>query len=229
MSEQEQSSEVKDQEKSEAEQALDATAGPASEAEPSVPLHKHTALRDRAQAAEKAQAFAEGQLAAIKETAQAPPVVSPLDAEIARQAADGIDEENMSIPPRVMKAQEAHNRQVAEQATATEAKNVLHAKQNASAGVARTVHEDWQTVVSSAFALMTPGEILDIEREGDNFGEISYAKAQEVLAKNTESKTETAPEKPSESEAEEEKEVPTQGKILADLNVDPDTTRVAQL
>jgi len=225
----EQSSEVKDQEKSSAEEALEATAGPASETEPMVPLHKHTALRDRAQTAEIAQARAEGQLAAIRENAaaQAPPVISPLDAEIARQAEEGIDEADMTISPRIIKAQEAHNRQAAEQATATEAYEVLHAKQIASANTAKAVHEDWQTVVQTAFTLMTPGEKLDIEQEGDNFGEIAYAKAQEIIARNTESETKTAPEKPSEPEAE--KEVPTQDKILADLDVDPDTARVAQL
>ena len=236
MTEQEQSSEVKEQEaeKSAAEEALEATAGPASEAEPTVPLHKHTALRDRAQAAEVAQARAEGQLAAINEAAknQAPAVKSPMQTEIDRQTAEGIDESDMTFSPRVFKAELDHRDQVTAQTATAKATDALHATQVASTNAAKGRHEDWQTVVSTAYASMTPGEILDIEREGENFGEVAYAKAQQVLARNaTVSKTEAAPEKKSESEAEEKKEekVQTQDEILADLTVDPDAIRAAQL
>lgn len=234
MSEQEQSSEVKEQdaEKSAAEEALEATAAPASETEPTVPLHKHTALRDRAQAAEIAQARAEGQLAAIKEqtAAQTPAAKGPLQLEIERQTADGIDEANMTVSPKIILAQQAHDRIIAEQATTTKANEARVSKQRESTALSRVKHEDFDTVVNTGLALMTRGQRADIEDEIDNFGENAYAKSQEAITRNAkpESKTETAPEK-KQSESEAEEKVPTQKEILDDLNTDPATEAAANL
>ncbi|MEE9354790.1 MAG: hypothetical protein V3U75_04295 [Methylococcaceae bacterium] len=233
MSEQEQSSEVKDQEaeKSAAEEALKATADPASELEPTVPLHKHTALRQRAQAAEVAQARAEGQLSAIKETAaaQAPAVKSPMQTEIDRQVAEGIDEADMTFSPRIFQAELDHREQVTSQTVATKAHNETVAKQRASSEAARLKHDDYSAVVEAGLAQMTKGQILDIEGEVANFGENIYAKSQAIIAANAKPDPETPAPKEEPSEPEAEEKVPTQDKILADLEVDPDTARAAQL
>jgi hypothetical protein len=232
--EEKQSSEVEDQEadKSSAEQALDATADPASESEKGVPVAKHAALRQRAQAAERAQAFAEGQLAAIKEqtAAQAPTVKGPLQLEIERQAAEGIAEEDMTVSPRILIAQQAHDRSIAEQAATTKANETRLSKQRESTALSRVKHEDFDTVVNTGLALMTPGQRLDLENEVDNFGEVAYAKSQAIIAQNAkpESKTETAPEK-EESKSETEEKVPSQDEILKGLNVDPVTEAVSKL
>lgn len=240
MEEEKQSSEVKDQEveKSAAEEALDATAGPASETESkekTVPLHDHTALRKRAQTAERAQAFAEGQLAAINQAAktQTPAVKSPMELEIERQTAEGIDQADQTFTPAIMQAELDYRDQVANQAVADKATAELHAKQVASTTTAKAKHEDWQTVVSTAYALMTPGEIVDIERESVNFGEVAYAKAQEAITRNApESKTKTAPEKKqsgSEAEVKTEVKVQTQDEILAEVQADDATARAVNL
>ena len=229
-----QSSEVKDQEaeKSAAEEALEATADPASEAEPTVPLHDHTALRKRAQTAELEAANLRGQLEATNRATQtqALPVKGPLQVEIERQTAEGIDEADMTVSPKIFLAQEAHTRAIAEQTAANQAQETVTVKQRASAGLSRVKHDDFQTVITEGLALMTKGQILDIESEVDNFGENLYAKAQEVIERNAnpESKTKTAPEeKQSESEAEEK--VPSQDEILKDLNVDPATEAASKL
>ena len=231
MTEQEQSSEVKDQEaeKSAAEEALDATAGPAGESEPTVPLHKHTALRTRAQDAERGKAYAEGQLAAIHAAAksQAPAVKSPMQTEIDRQTAEGIDPADMTVSPAIVQAEMAHKEQVANQAATAKAHNETIAKQRTSSEQARIAHDDYSTVIEAGLALMTKGQTLDIESEVANFGENLYAKSQEIIAK-TGSKTETAPEK-KQSESEAEEKVQTQDEILADVQADPDTIRAVNL
>lgn len=225
----EKSSEVKEQEL--AEEALDATAAPPAESEPGVPVAKHAVLRRRAQAAEVAQARAEGELNALRQaaTTQVPAVKSPLELEIERQAAAGVAREDMTVSPDIIIEQQTHTQRIANQATQVKATRELQTKQLASTSRAKIAHEDWQQVVGAAFPQMTPGETLDIEREGDNFGEVAYAKAQEVIARNLtpETKTETAPEtKTSESEADK---VPTQQEVLDGLQADPATIAAAKL
>ena len=212
--------------------------------EPTVPLHEHTALRTRAQDAELQAANLRGQLTAIEQqqSRDAPATKSPLDLEIERQAAEGIDEDDMVISPRIIKAQEAYNQQVANQTATATAKEQLTTKQLASARKAIAVHDDWQSVVKAADRLMTPGELVDLGNAGDNFGELAYAKAKAVLERNKseanpKSKTDTAPEKESseqeakKKEAEEKekakKEAPSQDDILK--NASPATAAAFKL
>ena len=247
--ENEQSSEAKEQDL--AQEALDATEKEtpsaeesAEKEEPTVPLHDHTALRQRAQQAEVAQARAEGKLAAIEQlqAQQQAPAKSPLQLEIERQAAEGISEEDMTVSPKIIKAQELYNQQVASQATETATRNQLAAKQLVSANKAKAGHEDWQSIVLAADGLMTEGELLDLSRAGENFGELAYTTANAAIERNKSgTETDTAPEKKqSESEAEAKAKaeaeakakagkVPTQQEILKDLNVDPITEAAAQL
>jgi len=214
--------------------AADEETSPADELEQGVPIAKHAALRQRAQQAEIARARAEGELAALREqqTRQAPASAkSPLDLEIERQAAMGIDEEDMTISPKVIKANDIYNQQVANQKAEKAAREELAAKQTASAHKAMTIYPDWSQVVQAADGLLTQGELLDITRAGDNFGEIAYEKAQAALARNKkpEPNTSTAPEKKqSKSEAEKAK-VPTRQEILDSISADPQTIAAAQL
>lgn len=239
----EQSSEKTEEEL--AQEALDATAteetsdeetSPAEGSEKQgVPIPKHAALRQRAQTAEIGQARAEGALAAIEKQRahDAPPSKSPLDLEIERQAAEGIAEEDMAISPRIIKAQETFNQQVANQKAETVAKEQLTAKQLTSATKAKAKHEDWQETVLAADGLLTQGELIDIAGAGVDFGEVAYVKSKAALERTKPS--DTAPEtKPSKSEAEakakaEAEKVPTQKEILKDLNADPQTEAAAQL
>jgi len=227
MTEEEQSSEVKEEDL--AQEALDATAEetPAADEsvskEPTVPLHDHTALRQRAQAAEIAQARAEGELNALK-ASQTQAVKSPLDLEIERQTALGIPEEDMTITPTLYRRQQEFEQQAVSQATEASRKRELGDIQVKSAKAAQANHEDWNEVVAKGDGLLTKGELLDIVSIGEGFGELYYAKLQVAIKRNapepeSKTKTETAPEKKtSESEAEK---VPTQEDILKDLKADP--------
>ena len=204
------SSEV--EEKNLAQEALEATEGVAAPAgEPAVPLHKHVALRERAQRAEIAQARAEGELAAIRQqqSEAAPAEKSPLQVEMERQAAAGIDEDDMTITPKVYRAQKEYEERQATQKVQQEATEKLRKQQLASVIQARAAHDDFDEVIKAGDALLTKGEVLDLNEAGVDFGERTYAKckaaieAQTAAKAKSESKTETAPEnKPSESEAE---------------------------
>lgn len=236
--EKEQSSEEKDL----AQEALDATAAsaeeepsPAEEPEVGVPVAKHAALRKRAQAAEIALARSEGELDAVRkqQASQGPAAKSPLDLEIERQTAMGIPEDDMSVSPRIIRANDLYNQQVANQAAEAQKKHELGDIQVRSARLAKASHDDWMEVVAVGDGLLTKGELLDIMSAGVDFGEIYYAKLQEAIAKNApKSETNAAPEKkPSKSEAEkkEEEKVPTQQEILNDIQADPQTIAAAQL
>ena len=203
---------------------------------PTVPLHQHTALRTRAQTAELAQARAEGKLEAY-EQAQAPAVTSPLDAEIARQAAEGIAEEDMTVSPSIIRAQEQHKEQITNQEAATRTAQNLAVEQQTSKAKAVAVHDDWQDVIDRAGSLLTPGELVDLNAAGANFGEAAYAKCTEAIERNKPVQKVAAPEKkPDESEAEkkvrvaaETAKVPTQQEILAEISGSDEAIRVSQL
>lgn len=234
------SSEEKEQEL--ATEALEATADDGTPPvekpveEPMVPLHKVTALRTRAQDAEIARAHAEGELAGMRQ-AQAPAVTSPLDAEIARQAADGIAEEDMTVSPSIIRAQEQHKEQIANQDAAARAAQDLAVKQQASRVKAKAVHDDWQDVITAGGGLLTPGELLDLNAAGVDFGEAAYEKCTEAIERNKPVQKVAAPEtKPDESEAEkkareaaETAKVPTQEEILAEVGGSDDAVRASQL
>jgi len=237
--EKEQSSEVKEEDL----EALDAAASaeeetsPAEEPEKGVPIAKHVALRHRAQAAEIAQARAEGELNALRQqqATHKPAAKSPLDLEIERQAAMGITEEDMTITPALYRRQQLFDQQVANQAAEEARQHALGKIQKKSLMVAAASHEDWQEAVAKGDGLLTPGEVLDIVNTGEGFGEFYYAKLQEAIGRNapkSETKAEAAPEKkPSKSEAEkkEEAKVPTQQEILDGIQADPLTIAAAQL
>lgn len=235
-----------------AQEALDATkddtaddtASPADE--PTVPLHKHTALRTRAQTAELEVATLKGRLQGITEAkAKAMPATKdPLDIEIARQAAEGVAEDDMTISPTIYRRHEQHVKQVDNAAAQAVADGQLRVQQNASKTMAMATHDDFNEVILAGQNHLTKGELLDIESAGDNFGELCYSMCQTAAERSkpakTEAKTEkTAPktEEESESEAEKaariaaEKEVQSQDEILKGLNedVDPVTARVMSL
>lgn len=248
-----QSSEMTEDEKL-AQEALDETAtaeGEASESEETspaeeskqqgVPIPAHAALRKRAQTAEIGQARAEGALAAIEKqrTHDAPPSKSPLDLEIERQAAEGITEEDMTITPKVIRANDLYNQQVANQKAQAVAKEQLTAKQLTSATKAKGKHDDWQEIVLAADGLLSQGELIDIAAAGADFGEVAYAKSKAALERAKSPGTDAAPEtKLSKSEAEAKvkaeakakaEKVPTQQEILKDINADPQTEAAALL
>ena len=207
---------------------------PASEPakEPVVPLHEHTALRGRAQAAELESANLRGQLTQLQQNTTTSPVKSPMEIEIAKQAEEGITEEDMTITPALYRKQKVFEQQQAEQAATLDSTRVAQTAQLASTNLAKATHDDWESVVSAALKHMTKGEILDIESEKDNFGEVAYAKAKEVLER-VKPVEKTAPEKESsESEAAEKKaaeKTPTQDEILSDLHIDPVTSAALKL
>lgn len=243
----EQSSEMTDEEKL-AQEALDATAeggtspeetSPTEEPEQNVPVAKHAALRKRAQTAEIGKARAEGALAALTEQRahDAPPSKSPLDLEIERQAAEGIAEEDMTISPKVIRANDRYNEQVANQKAEKAAREKLATVQVTSANKAKAAHEDWSEVILAGDALLTRGELLDLSNAGVDFGELAYAISKAAIERNKPDSETTAPnqsksetEKKAEAEAKakaEAEKVSTRDEILKDA--DPDTARVAQL
>ncbi len=235
MTEENVSSEV--EEKGLTKEALEATAEAeetpsAEEPEQTVPLHKHTVLRTRAQEAEVGKARVEGELAALKAQIEhnAPAAKSPLDLEIERQTAEGIPESEMTITPALYRKQQEYDRQVTNQAATATATQTLGAAQLKSAQVAKGAHEDFSDVLGRGTGLLTEGQLLDISKAGDGFGELAYSKCEAALAlanpkPEPKPKTDPAPEtKQSESEA-----VKTQAEILKGLNVDPTIEAAAQL
>lgn len=243
--ENEKSSEVKEQDL--AQEALDATAptgeetpkeetSPAGESESQdVPVAKHIALRHRAQTAELEAATLRGEIKGMQQAqaSQAPAAKSPLELEVERQAAEGTAEEDMVITPALYRKQQLYDQQVANQAAEKTAQDQITTKQLASANKAKAAHDDWQEVLLAADGLFTEGELVDLKRAGENFGELAYEKAQAAIERNKsevkpEPKANTAPEK-KQSKSEAETKVPTQQEILKDLNVDPVTEAAAQL
>ena len=236
------SSEVEEQDLSQ--EVLDATGEKAplsEEAEPTVPLHKHTALRQRAQDAERGKAFAEGQLSTMQQLSaqQAPPAKSPLELEVERQAAEGIAEEDMVVSPAIIRADKLHDQQVANQTTKVRVANELATKQAVSMNAAKVKHEDWQTVCDTAEQLLTPGEYLDIKSAGADFGEKAYRMCQvaiernkpatETALKNEEELSKSEAKAKADAEAKAKETVKTQDEKLNDPSVDPMVAAAAQL
>ena len=198
------------------------------EPEPSVPLHAHTALRARAQAAEVNAAELRGRLAQVQESS-ALPVVSPLDAEIARQTEEGIAQEDMSISPAVIRADKLYEKQIATQEAKTVADQTLVNKQAASLLTAQGKHADCMEVINAGMGLLTPGESLDAKNAGDNFGETAYIACQKAIARNKPEETTSAAPKPSKPAVEKvlEPAAPSQTEILK--NASPEVAAAAAL
>jgi len=203
--------------------------------EPKVPLHEHTALRARAQQAELAAARLAGELEATRriQASSAPSTKSPLELEMERQSAQGIDEEDMTISPKVIRDENAYQRQLAAKMVQEQTDAQFRAVQNASINQARIAHEDWQNVIDAGQNFLTKAELAYIEKS-ENAGEASYEMCQRAIARSkpqavTESVKPVAPKKPSGPEKEKEK-VPTQEEILAGIdNIDPMVLAVALL
>ncbi len=229
--------EIKMNNEQEAQGALDSTET-LVESEQMVPVAKHAALRQRAQAAELEAANLKGQLTTLQQTTT-PSVKSPLEIEIEKQKGDGIDEEDMAITPALYRKQKAFESQQAKQVATIESTQVMQTAQLASTNQAKQVHNDWQEVIVAALPNMTKGEILDIESQIENFGEAAYNKAKEVLERlapeSSKSEAEAETKKAAEAVrkaaelATANKKVPTQDEILKDLNVDPATEAAARL
>lgn len=220
--------------------------------EPTVPLHEHTKLRTRAQTAEIKNAKLEGRLEAI-EAAQAksiPAAISPLDAEIARQRLEGIEDDEMTISPTIYRKDQLWNKQRDNQvADATKTANLKHA-QGVSADAMRAKHADYDEVLIAGQVHLTQGEFLDVQNagfDGQNpnvdYGELAYNKCKAALERaNPDKKTETAPnlsesekaeaaKKAAEEAAKKEIVVPTQEEILAAgrEQVDPVAVAASQM
>ncbi|KKN73175.1 hypothetical protein LCGC14_0403480 [marine sediment metagenome] len=212
---------------------------PASESvkEPTVPLHEVTKIRTRAQVAEVEAANLRGQLTALQQTT-VQTVKSPL--EIAMAAEDVTSPDDLEKPWAVMEANNRWKQEQAEQAAQADATQAISQAQLASRELALVAHDDWQQVVNKAVAHMTKGEMIDLEAEGENFGEAIYTKSKEVLERvnpdkdtapetsKSEAAEKAAAEKKAEEEAAEHK-TPTQDEILADLKVDPVTEAASKL
>jgi len=199
--------------------------------EPKVPLHEHTALRSRAQAAELEAAELKGRLAAMTEmqTKQTPAAKSPLDLEIERQAAEGIDEDDMVISPALYRKQQIYDKQIANQQAEARAKEEINAKRLSSVNNAKAKYDDWQTVIDAGGSLLTKGEVVDLEDAGVDFGEKTYKKCLAAIERSKPASTTKQKQTPSELEAVRTK-LPSQKEILAGIEgIDPLTAAAALL
>jgi len=227
---------VEDEKKSTDNQDLEtaqseATTSPASKsAFPDEAIATISGLRTRAQTAEVEAAELRGKIAGMQEaTAKAaPPAVSPLDAEIARQAGDGVAEEDMTISPTIYRKHELWKEQVANQKTETAAKTAKADVLENSRTASKAKHADWMDVVTAGQVHLTKGEVIDLEEAGADFGEFAYEKCkaatERAKPKTDSSATENKPGKP-----EEDEKVPTQKEILDGLGGDPQAIAVSQM
>lgn len=212
------------------------TTTPADESdlkEQSVPVPKFQAMRQRAQTAEIEVAKLQGRVEAMQEAQQqqgsAPK--SPVDLEIERQVAEGIAAEDVTITAKVYKAQKQYEQQIAQQQTESAANNELAAIQTASVAKSKAKYADWQDVTVTALPLLTQGEVLDISKAGDNYGEFAYEKCKAAIARNAPKANSVSEEpalKPKKDESDTGK-VPTQEEILKGIDADPQTIAAAQL
>lgn len=188
---------------------------------------KFTALRHRAQAAELEAAELKGRLAGIQEVnaKAAPPAKSPLQL---RAEQDGVAVDEVQMDGALYQAQRRHDDQVANQKAETKAKADKTAALKKSMDAAKANNADWQDVISAGEQHLTPGEMLDLENAGVDFGEQAYVKCKAAIERNK-PKTETpAPDKKP-GEPEEEAETPSRDEILADIGVDKQTESVMNL
>lgn len=203
-----------------------------------VAVAKFTKLRQRAQDAELRAAKAEGVIEGMSKTAEkaAPPSVSPIDAEIARQVAEGVEEEDVTISAALYRKQKQYELQVANKESKAAASETLVAAQNQSIAAARLVHDDWDEVVKAGEQHLTQGEMVDIRAAGDNYAAEAYAKCK-AATERAKPKTDNAAQQTSRPESKTtpepestKKNVPTQDEILAVVgNVDPQIAAAAAL
>jgi len=221
-----------------AQEALNAAEEQTPADEPTVPLHKHTALRTRTQAAELEAATLRGRIEGLQEaqTKAAPAQMSPIEIEAARQIAAGdiSTEDEMAISPALYRKQKVYETQQANVAAKATAENQLRLQQGASKTKAMAAHDDFNDVIMAGQNYLTQGELLDLENAGADFGEQCYGKCKQAAER---AKPEPKPEKPapneSKSEAEkaakEKAEVQSQAEILKGLGGDPIADHAAML
>lgn len=159
-------------------EALDAANKETPADEPQVPLHEHTALRTKKQAAELEAAELRGQIVGMqKAQAQtAPAVKGPLELEIERQRAEGIADDDMQVSPVIINKNDAWKQQQTNAATKATATQQRRLQQSASKTKAMAAHDDFNEVVLAGQDHLTQGELLDLENAGVDFGEQCFSK-----------------------------------------------------
>ncbi len=226
---------MKENETNNEDQNLEKDVSPASESviAEDVAVAKFTALRSRAQTAETEAARLQGVIEGMEKAnaKAAPAVVSPLDAEIAKQAEEGIAESDMTITPAIYRKQQKHEAQVRNLETQAQAKVNAEATKEASRVAARALHPDWDAVINDNQQHLTSGEQLDIEQAGD-FGAEAYKKCLAVSERLKIKPENIVPEKLGKPEEEvvTKKVVLSQDEILSVVgSIDPATEAVANM
>lgn len=197
---------------------------------------KFTKLRQRAQDAEVRASRAEGVIEGMKQAAAkaAPPAVSPIDAEIARQVAEGVDAEDVTISAALYRKQKQYESQVANKESEAAASEALVTSQTESIAAARLKHDDWDDVVKLGEGHLTKGELVDIQAAGDNYALEAYVKCK-AATDRAKPKPDNAAQNTSKQESKAElesakKHVPTQDEILSVVGtVDPQIENAAAL
>ncbi len=217
-------------EEQESQETLDSTEekkAPA-ESEQMVPVTKHVADRhkfqERIHQADIENANLRGQLTTLQGQVTAPVVKSPMELAMAAEGVDNPDD--LEKPFAVFQAQQAFEKEQTADATAASTRQARSEAQLSSRELSMVEHPDWQTVVNAAIKHMTKGEMLDLESEGENFGEKIYVKSQQVLervkpVKNTAPETEL-----SKLEAEAKVKADAEAKAKADAEKVPSQDEV---
>lgn len=194
---------------------------------------KFTALRSRAQAAEVESAELRGKIAGMQEAAAkvAPPAKSPLQL---RAEQDGVSIGEVQMDGALYEAQRTHDQQIANQKAATDAKAEKAKVMETSRTASRAKHDDWNEITIAGEGHLTPGQMLDLENAGMDFGEQAYEMCKAAIERVKPKPETPAPEnKSSEPENKtepENKEPPTQEEILSTVGaVDPDTEAAMKL
>ena len=188
---------------------------------------KFTALRSRAQAAEMRAERAEGVIEGMKQAAvkAAPPAVSPIDAHVAKQVSEGVDEEDVTISPALYRRQKQFELQVSNRETEATATQAQKATQVQAITEAKLVHDDWDDVIATGEPKLSKGELLDIANAGGDYGELAYTKCKAAIERAKPKTEKPAPEnKPGEPEEKvvvKKQEPATQDEILAAADGDP--------
>lgn len=193
---------------------------------------KFTALRSRAQTAELRAERAEGVIEGMKQAATkaVPPAKSPLQL---RAEQEGVSVGEVQMDGALYEAQRTYDQQIVNQKTATDAKTAKAEIMENSRTAAKAKHADWRDIIAAGEGNLTPGELLDLENAGADFGDKAYEVCK-VAIERAKPKTETpAPEKkPGEPEtkAETKQEPPSQQEILDAVGpVDPEIATAMEL
>ena len=155
-----------------------------AEVEPTVPLHAHTALRERAQKAEIEAAELRGKMSVLENQNVKTATVSPLQQAKADYLEEYGDLEGFNISVDLYEKQEAYKEHQAALAQENAATQALELSAARSMKVAELVHDDFNAVVEAGKASLTPGEILDLKAAGEGFGGMLYEKCKAVIERD---------------------------------------------